>query len=61
MADKNLGITNMNGATNSDDTTCSFQDMNCLGDKDKKVDITNMNSVTENDDTTCSLNNMNCN
>lgn len=61
MADKNIGITNMNGETHSDETTCSFQDMNCLGDTDKKADITNMNSVSDNEDTTCSLDNMNCN
>ena len=32
MEKKNLDITNMNGMTNDDDTTCGLNDMNCIGD-----------------------------
>ena len=33
MEKKNLDITNMNGMTNDDDTTCGLNDMNCIGKK----------------------------
>ena len=40
-----LGITNMNGVKDDEDTTCGLNDMNCLGEEDDK---------------TCGLNDMNC-
>ena len=42
---KDLGLTNMNGITEEEDTTCGLNDMNCVG---------------EEEDTTCGLTNMNC-
>ena len=42
MEKKNLDITNMNGVSNDDDTTCGLNDMNCLGN-------------TAEDDSTCSI------
>ncbi len=62
MEKKNLDITNMNGMTNDDDTTCGLNDMNCIGDggDDSTCSITNMNCTTEEDDTTCSFTDMNC-
>ena len=44
MAD-NLSITNLNGVTEDEDTTCGINDMNCL---------------SEDEDTTCGINDMNC-
>ncbi len=32
MEKENLNISNMNGVTSDDDTTCSITDMNCNGD-----------------------------
>ena len=40
MAD-NLSITNLNGVTEDEDTTCGINDMNCL---------------SEDEDTTCGIN-----
>ena len=63
MDKKGLDITNMNGMTNEDDTTCGFNDMNCLGNEEndsKTCSITNMNCASEEDDTTCSITDMNC-
>lgn len=61
MAENNVGYTNMNGVTHDGDTTCSFQDANCVGDAKKDASITNMNSVSKKEETTCDINNMNCN
>ena len=63
MDKKGLDITNINGMTNEDDTTCGLNDMNCLGNEEndsKTCSITNMNCASEEDDTTCSITDMNC-
>ena len=60
MCDK-LGINNMNGITNDDDTTCGLNDMNCVStEEDTTCGLNNMNCLPEDDEPTCSLNDMNC-
>ena len=60
MAD-NLSITNLNGVTEDEDTTCGINDMNCLSeDEDTTCSINDMNCVAEDEDTTCGINDMNC-
>lgn len=59
--EKNLGITNLNGMSTDDDTTCGLNDMNCLDTKETPgSSITNMNSASSDEDTTCSFTDMNC-
>lgn len=60
MADKKLGIDNMNGDTNNDDKTCGLNDMNCNGDEQASHGLNNMNGATNDEDKTCGLNDMNC-
>ncbi|MCM1256406.1 MAG: hypothetical protein NC307_00950 [Roseburia sp.] len=60
MADKKLGIDNMNGDTNNDEKTCGLNDMNCNGDEQVSHGLNNMNGATNDEDKTCGLNDMNC-
>lgn len=61
MKKKELGLTNMNGMRDDDDTTCGLNDMNCLGEQDDSTcGLNDMNCVEEEEDTTCGLNDMNC-
>lgn len=56
-----LGITNMNGLTEDDESTCGLQDMNCLEKEPQKdFSLTDMNALGKDDDTTCALQDMNC-
>lgn len=59
MEDKNINsVTNVNGASNDDDTTCSITNVNCLDEGAGDNSITNLNGAS--DDTTCSITNVNC-
>lgn len=58
--EKNLDITNLNGMSSDDDTTCGLNDMNCVETKETASSITNMNSASSDDDTTCNFTDMNC-
>lgn len=58
--EKNLGITNLNGMSEDNDTTCGLNDMNCVETEESTSSITNMNSTSTDDDTTCSFTDMNC-
>lgn len=61
MEKKQLDITNMNGVTEDEDTTCGLNDMNCVGeDEVNTCGLNDMNCLGEDDDTTCGLNDMNC-
>ncbi len=60
MADKNLNISNMNGATHDDEQTCGITDMNCVGDAQTASSLNNMNSVSNDEDKTCGITDMNC-
>lgn len=60
MKKKNLNITNMNGVTSDDDTTCGLNDMNCVDEKDTTCSFTDMNCNEKDEDTTCSFTDMNC-
>jgi len=61
MKDTHLGISNMNGITEEDDSTCALKDMNCLDtEEEKKVELKDMNALTDDDDVTCALRDMNC-
>ena len=60
MADKNLGISNMNGDTNNEDKSCALNDMNCNAQDNTSHGLNNMNGATHNEDKTCALNDMNC-
>ncbi|MCI8577681.1 MAG: hypothetical protein HFG64_09250 [Lachnospiraceae bacterium] len=57
-----LGITNMNGMRDDEDTTCGLNDMNCLGEEQEDVtcSLNDMNCMEEEEDKTCGLNDMNC-
>lgn len=61
MAKEKLGLNNMNGVSDDEDTTCGLNDMNCLGEKKtSNLGLNNMNGVSDDEDTTCGLNDMNC-
>lgn len=62
MEKKKLDITNMNGMTDDQDTTCGLNDMNCLeeGQDVKTCGLNDMNCVEDEEDKTCGLNDMNC-
>ena len=36
---KNLGLTNMNGITEEEDTTCGLNDMNCVGEEEDTTSV----------------------
>jgi hypothetical protein len=56
---KNLGITNLNGVTDDEDTTCGITDLNCVDGQEASYKITDLNSVDEKD-TTCDITDLNC-
>lgn len=60
MADKKLGIANMNGDTHDEEKSCGLNDMNCNGDEETSHGLNNMNGATKDDDKSCGLNDMNC-
>lgn len=58
--EESLNITNMNGVSTDDDTTCALNDMNCVESKESTCSFTDMNCTSSDEETTCSFTDMNC-
>lgn len=56
---KKLDITDINGMSNEEDTTCAFTDLNCVDETKETGGITDMNSADQKDET-CAFTDMNC-